>query len=131
MESTVLVGETPGCTPQQPQGGGGGGPAAVLVNAARLSFVDEAVVPAANAPQHRGYDVIPVASSHGTISVRQQEVEPSVHNKQHIELVHCGKSSPQTSLFVFSRRKKKSIPINKCFYKNMVENFTKFLKVLL
>jgi len=89
MESTVLVGETPGCTPQQPQGGGGG-PAAVLVNAARLSFVDEAVVPAANAPQHRGYDVIPVASSHGTISVRQQEVEPSVHNKQHIELVHCG-----------------------------------------
>ena len=131
MESTVLVGETPGCTPQQPQGGGGGGPAAVLVNAARLSFVDEAVVPAANAPQHRGYDVIPVASSHGTISVRQQEVEPSVHNKQHIELVHCGKSSPQTSLFVFSRRKKISIPINKCFYKNMVENFTKFLKVLL
>merc|ERR1719492_412867 len=88
MESTVLVGETPGCTPQQPRGGGG--PAAVLVNAARLSFVDEAVVPAANAPQHRGYDVIPVASSHGTISVRQQEVEPSVHNKQHIELVHCG-----------------------------------------
>ena len=131
MESTVLVGETPGCTPQQPQGGGGGGPAAVLVNAARLSFVDEAVVPAANAPQHRGYDVIPVASSHGTISVRQQEVEPSVHNKQHIELVHCGKSSPQTSLFVFSRRKKNSIPINKCFYKNMVENFTKFLKALL
>ena len=111
MESTVLVGETPGCTPQQPRGGGG--PAAVLVNAARLSFVDEAVVPAANAPQHRGYDVIPVASSHGTISVRQQEVEPSVHNKQHIELVHCGKSSPQTSLFVF-HRKKITNPINKC-----------------
>ena len=94
MESTVLVA---GCT--QPRGGpaGGVGPAAVLVNAAvashRLSFVDEAVSAVVATAPHRGYDVIPVAtSSHGTISVRQQEVEPSVHNKQqHIELVHCGK----------------------------------------
>ena len=114
MESTVLVAAAaPGCT-QQPRGGPAGsgvGPAAVLVNAAvashRLSFVDEAVSAVVATAPHRGYDVIPVAtSSHGTISVRQQEVEPSVHNKQqHIELVHCGKSSPQTSLLVFSRKK--------------------------
>ena len=58
---------------------------AVLVNAvpqgARLSFEAEAGAP-------RGYDVIP--ASHGTISVRQQEIQPSVHNKHQIEL-HCGK----------------------------------------
>lgn len=57
---------------------------AVLVNAvpsARgLSFEAEAGAP-------RGYDVIP--ASHGTISVRQQEIQPSVHNKHQIEL-HCG-----------------------------------------
>ena len=104
MESTVLVaaavgvGETPGCT--HPRGPAGGGGPAVLVNAAavashpaRLSFVDEAAAAVVATAPHRGYDVIPVASSsHGTISVRQQGVEPSVHNKQHIELVHCGKS---------------------------------------
>ena len=93
----AAVGETPGCT--HPRGPAGGGGPAVLVNAAavashpaRLSFVDEAAAAVVATAPHRGYDVIPVASSHGTISVRQQEVEPSVHNKQqHIELVHCGK----------------------------------------
>ena len=60
---------------------------AVLVNtaavpSARLSFEAEAGAPT------RGYDVIP--ASHGTISVRQQEIQTPVHNKHQIEL-HCGK----------------------------------------
>ena len=70
MDSTVVVGAV-----------GAARGTAVLVNAApRLSFEAEA------AP--RGYDVIP--ASHGTISVRQQEADNSVQNKQQIEL-HCGK----------------------------------------
>ena len=52
--------------------------------ASRLSFEDEAAAP-------RGYDVIPAST--GSISVRQPEVQTSVHNKHQIELHHCGKIS--------------------------------------
>ena len=50
--------------------------------ASRLSFEDEAAAP-------RGYDVMPAST--GSISVRQPEVQTSVHNKHQIELHHCGK----------------------------------------